>query len=75
MKREGKSFTEIVYALGINCQTVSKYWNEYLELSRRLETATDKQEIAEIQERILARMNKGIDKSFIVGYNYEHVVG
>lgn len=53
MKRDGKSFTEIGYALGINRQTVSKYWNEYLELSRRLEATTDRQEIAEIQEKIL----------------------
>ena len=53
MKREGKSFTEIGYTLGINRQTVSKYWYEYQELSKRLETATDKQEIAEIQEKIL----------------------
>ena len=53
MKREGKSFTEIGYVLGLNRQTVSKYWNEYQELSKRLENATDKQEIAEIQERMI----------------------
>ena len=53
MKREGKSFTEIGYVLGLNRQTVSKYWNEYQKLSKRLENATDKQEIAEIQERMI----------------------
>lgn len=54
LKQEGKSFTEIGYSLGINRQTVSKYWNKYKELTKELETTTDKQRIAEIQEEMLA---------------------
>lgn len=54
LKQEGKSFTEIGYILGINRQTVSKYWNKYKSLSKELEKATDKQRIAEIQEEMLA---------------------
>ncbi len=54
LKQAGKSFTEIGYSLGINRQTVSKYWNKYQELSKELGVTTDKQRIAEIQEEMLA---------------------
>ena len=54
LKQAGKSFTEIGYTLGLNRQTVSKYWNKYKRLSKELEATTDKQRIAEIQEEMMA---------------------
>ena len=52
LKQEGLSNRGVARRLGIDKKTVNKYWNQYKDNLQKLNEATDKTEISEIQENI-----------------------
>lgn len=55
LKEQGYSNRKVEKLLKINRKTVGKYWNEYLENLKKLNSEKDETKIAEIQEAITSK--------------------
>lgn len=53
LKKKGQSNREISRTIGVNRKTIAKIWNEYLSLQEKLDKTDNKDEIRDIQQKIV----------------------